>query len=236
MKSEMKRALKDAFEAPEPKHKKEFLKELEQPQISTVSFLLSQVSYIRKSVWIGSVFVAILAVLWADAVGEDSVWVISAMMPFVALCGITEGARSETYQMAELEMASRFSLKSITLARLGAIGVLHFILYCILILLAGKSQLVSFGQVGIYLLVPYLLTSVLGLVAVRKVHGKESIYICMGIAVMVSGLHLIVKGVLPEIYEEKQLIWWIAVGVYLLVKAWGEYKKMIYQTEELAWN
>ena len=85
MKSEMKRALKDAFEAPEPKHKKEFLKELEQPQISTVSFLLSQVSYIRKSVWIGSVFVAVLAVLWADAVGEDSVWVISAMMPFVAL-------------------------------------------------------------------------------------------------------------------------------------------------------
>ena len=236
MRSDMKKVLEDAFAAPEPKHKKEFLKTIEQPQIGTLSFLLVQVSYIRKSVWIGSIFILAFALLCADALGADCVWIISAMTPFIALFAIAESARSETYQMAELEMATRFSLKSVTMARMVAIGLLHFILFCILILLAGKGALVSFGQAGIYLLVPYLLTSVLGLAAVRKIHGKESVYVCMGIAVMVSSLNFIVRGNLPEIYEEKRLIWWIAVGVYLLAKVWSEYKKMIYQTEELAWN
>lgn len=236
MKSDMKKVLEDVFATPEPKRKKEFLKKLDQPQISTLSFVLSQVSYIRKSVWIGSILVSVLAVLCADVVGQDSVWVISAMTPFIALCAVAESARSVTYQMAELEMASRFSLKSITLARLGAIGALHVMLFCVLVLFAGKSSLVSLGQVGIYLLVPYLLTSVLGLVAVRRVHGKEAIYACMGIAVMVSCLNFMIRGNLPEVYAQKQMIWWIVTGTYLLVKMWSEYKKVIYQTEELAWN
>lgn len=236
MKAYMKRILEEAFSAPEPKRKKDFLKKTGQPQISTFSFLLSQISYIRKRVWVVSVLIAVLAITSIHHVGQDCIWVTSAMMPFIALCAVTENARSAMYCMAELEMASRFSLKSVILARLGAIGLLHAVLFCTVVPFVGKNALLSFVQVGVYLLVPYLLTSVLGLAAVRKVRGKETIYICMGISVMVSYLNLLVREIIPGLYEKKQFIWWCIFAICLFIKAWSEYKKAIYQSEEMVWN
>lgn len=236
MNSDMKKVLEEAFAAPEPKRKKEFLKKTGQPPIGTFSFMKLQISYIRKRVWFVSVLVLVLAIASDDFVGKDGIWVMSAMMPFIALCMITESARSETYGMAELELASRFSLKSIMLARLGIIGIAHLAVFCILIPFARKSTLIPCVQLGIYLLVPYLLTSILGLIAVRRVHGKEAIYICVGISVMVSYLNILIKESIPQLYEGKQLIWWVAVLIYLVIKVCSEYKKMIYRMEELTWN
>lgn len=236
MTADLKAILEEAFAAPKPKRKKEFLKKTGQTQISTISFILSQISYIRKSVWIVSVLFTVFAVISIHYLGQDCIWVTAAMMPFIALCAVTENARSATYGMAELEMASRFSLKSITLARLSAIGLFHFVILCILIPLVGKNALFPIVRIIIYLVVPYLLTSVLGFAAARKVHGKEAVYICMGISVMVSFLNLILKEIVPGIYEKKQFIWWCVFVIYLIVRMWSEYKKAIYQTEELVWN
>lgn len=242
MKSDMKKMLEEAFAAPQPKRKKEFLKKAGKSQISNLSFLLLQISYIRKRVFIVSAFISALALMSVDYAGSDCIWVVSAMMPFVALCAVTENARSATYGMAELEMASRFSLKSIILARLSVIGLLHFTILGVLIFFVGKSVGVLSGmgavylRTSVYLFVPYLLTSVLGLVATRRFHGKETIYMCMGISVMVSCLNFILKANIPVLYEEKQFLWWCVFLIYLVVKAGSEYKKAIYQTEDLAWN
>ena len=168
MKSDMKKVLEEAFAAPEPTRKKEFMRKINQPQISTFSFMLSQISYIRKRVWLVSVLISVLALMIAEYVGADCIWVIASLMPFVALGAITESVRSTTFHMAELEMASRFSLKSITLARLGVIGLLHFAVFCILVPFTCRNALLPLGKVGIYLFVHYLLTTVLGLVASRK--------------------------------------------------------------------
>lgn len=236
MKPDIKRVLEEAYEVPKPTRKKEFLRKIGLPQISTFSFVTTQISYIRKWVWLASVLVFAGAVWSVDFVGEDCIWAMSAMMPFIALCTITESARSATYGMAELEMASRFSLKGIILARLAAIGLVHFFILCVLIPVAGNNAFVSFGRVGIYLLAPYLLTCVSGLVTVRKVHGKEAIYICMGIAVIVSFFCFIGKKMIPGLYEQKRFIWWVVLVMYLLARAWSEYKKVMEQTEEFAWN
>lgn len=242
MKPDVKKVLEEAFAAPEPKRKKEFLEKIEVPQISSFSFILLQIAYIRKRVLLVSVLLLFLAVRSVDFAEQDCIWVISALMPFLALCVVTESARSETYGMTELEMASRFSLKSIVLARLGAIGLLHFMILCLLVPFAVKAFPVSHAQISIYLrtsvylTVPYLLTSIWGLWVVRKLSGKEAIYSCMGIAVMVSCLNFVIRGNFPMVYEEKQFIWWILIVCYLFIKAGKEYKKMIYQTEELSWN
>ena len=44
------------------------------------------------------------------------------LLPFVALLAVTEGTRSAVYGMEELELATRFSLKSVLLARLCLVG------------------------------------------------------------------------------------------------------------------
>lgn len=236
MNYDYKTILQEAFTAPPPKRKVEFLKNRKQAPISTASFLKMQIFYIRKRVWMISVLVFVFAALGVEFVEQDCLWVAAALMPFIALCAITESARSVTYGMAELEMTSRFSLKSVLLARLGAIGLIHAVILCLLIPLVGNRGTIPLTQIGVYCLVPYLLTSVFGFMAVRKVHGKEAIYICMGIAVIVSYLNFIIKEILPQVYEQKQFVWWVAAMIYLSAKALKEYKKAFYKTEELAWN
>lgn len=236
MKQEMKEALEEAFAAPEPTRKKEFLKKAEPPQISMVVFMRAQLPYIRKRVWLISALISLIAVLSAGYVEQDCLWFIASLTPFIALGILTENARSVTNNMVELEMASRFSLKSVTLARLGVIGLLHFGVFCILVSFTCKSTLVSMGKVGVYLFVPYLLTTVLGLKMARRIPAKEVNFFLGGIAVMVSCLNFVMRAILPGLFEEKSFIWWLVLVICLLAGAWKEYKIMIEQTEEMAWN
>ena len=241
-----------AFTAPSPQRKTEFLEYLikenvyiegvqghraqsadtAKPSISVVSFLLSQITYIRKRVYLASLLILILAVIVADHTGADSVWAVAAMMPFIALCMTAESARSETYGMAEFEMASRFSIKSIMLARLGTIGFVHIVLLCILVPIVSCSSLLSYVRIGIYLLVPYLAATVPELITVRRFRGKEAISFCMGISVMVSILNTVVKELLTFLFGSNQFVIWLVIAVYLTGRTVLEYRKMIYQTEE----
>ena len=242
----------DAFTAPPPQRKTEFLEYLQKENmyrkgipshraqsannaktsISIGSFMLSQIAYIRKRVYLASLLILVLAVIAADYAKADSVWAVAAMMPFVAMCMVTESARSETYGMAELEMASRFSIRSILLARFGTIGLVHMVLLCILIPIVRRSAFLSFIQIGIYLLVPYLAASVLELAAVRRLQGKEAISACLIISVMVSLLNTVVKELLTFLVGSNQFVIWLVIAVYLTGRTVFEYRKMIYQTEE----
>ena len=225
MKQETKTYLQEAFAAPEPERKKDFLKSAVPVQISMFDFVKTQISYIRKRVWVVSVLIFALALMCVDCVGKESIWVISSLIPFIALCAVTESARSATYGMTELEMSARFSLKSVTLARMVSIGMLHLVILCVLIPVTGGTSYLPIFRTGIYLIVPYLLTSVLGLMVVRRLHDREIVYACMGCAVLVSLLCAYTRNFLSWVYGEKYFIWWCALVMYLLVKVYREYKK-----------
>lgn len=92
------------------------------------------------------------------------------------------------------------------------IGLLHFVIRCILIAFVGKHAVLPFLQTGIYLMVPYLLTAVAGLAAVRKVHGKEAVYLCTGMTIMISFSNIIIQDVVPGVYEDQHFMWWCAMG------------------------
>lgn len=239
------------FFAPTPQRKKEFLEYLGKEtvykadvqrknaqadnnlntSIGIGTFLISQITYIRKRVYLVSLLILALAVIAADY-ARDSVGAVAALMPFIALCMVTESARSETYGMAELEMASRFSIKTIMLARFGTIGLVHMVLLCILIPVVGHGALISYIHAGIYLLVPYLAASVLECAAVRRFRGKEAISACMAVSVMVSIINTLLRGLLLELFGSKQIIVWILLAVYLADRTVRAYRTMIYQTEE----
>lgn len=241
-----------AFPAPAPQRKKEFLEYLGKEAVYRAdvqgkkaqadntfkfstgigAFLLSQISYIRKRMYLASLLILVLAIAAANYAGENCVGVIAAMMPFIALCMVTESARSEIYGMAELEMASRFSIKTIMLARFGTIGLVHMVLLCVLILIVRHNALISFIHAGVYLLVPYLAASVLECSAVRRFRGKEAISACMAISVMVSVINTLLKGLLLDLFGSKQIIVWIFLAFYLTGRTVLEYRKMIYQAEE----
>lgn len=232
---DMKKMLATAFEAPEPLRKEKFLRKLPKAQISHTEFMLLQAAYMKKWVWIVSVLVLGIALKGASFLERNMLGVFSALMPFIALTVTTENTKSAAYGMEELEMASRFSLRSVVLARMGILGGVHFVLICCLIPVSLQNQIYGPLQAGVYLTVPYLLTVIPGLMAARRIHGKESGYVCAGIAVIVS-VAFIMQGSNGIIYRERYFSWWLAAFFVLIIMLGAEWRRTIKETEELAWN
>lgn len=234
MDRKMKEALKEAFEAPAPTRKQEFLRGVPLQRVSVFSFMLSQTGYIRKRVLGLSMFLFVLSLTGACFLELDMLWVISAFMPFIALSAVAENSRSMAYGMDELEMSSRFSLRNVVLARMGIMGVLHLVLMCLLMPLAYVHSIFTVLQVGVYMLIPYLMTDVVSLWIIRNIRGKEGLYSCVGVAVCVSGLYSIFKEQLINILYMNYFGWLIMVLVILIILCVREMKKMVQRTEELA--
>lgn len=238
MDQKIKSALKEGFQAPPPERKEAFLQKIawegETPKAR--SFFLSQVRYIRKSSWLFSIFVLAGAIWGAGWFPEDCLWMVSAIMPMAAVCFLTENLRSEEQGMWELEMASRFSLKSVMLARMGIMGGAHLILLGVILMCIENTQAAFLGRTGVYLLVPYFLTAVLGMELSRNVRGKEAVYGCLTIAVIVSTSHLLFKDLLEKSYEGKYFLVWLAVLCLLIVRTVSDWRKVMRNMEELRWN
>ena len=115
MSNQLKRSIQKAFAAPEPdrQEKARFLRSLPQPQIGMFRFILVQASYVRKLSWALSGLTLLLALFCAYNISEDTLWVVSAVVPVLGLLAVTEGNRSMMYGMSEFEMSTRFSLKSV---------------------------------------------------------------------------------------------------------------------------
>lgn len=236
MNRKLKDALKSSFEAPAPVRKEAFLRDVQMPPISSFAFVCSQAAYIPKWIWALSVMIFSIALIGAEYLEKNMLWCISSFMPLLALAILTESGRSENFGMAEFELSTRFSLKSVILARLGILGVTNLILTGMLVPLAIRNSETTVLQTGIYLICPYLLTVFLGLWVVRKIHGKETIYLCTGIATGVSFGSMILYQAFPFILGGHLFIRWVVAFVILGIGAADQCYKMITQTEELAWN
>ena len=236
MNRKMKEALKEVFEAPVPARKQEFLRGVSPQGVSIFSFMLSQAGYIRKRALGLSLFLLALSLAGVCFLELDMLWVISAFMPFMALSAVTENSRSMAYGMDELEMSSRFSLRNVVLARMGIMGILHLVLLCLLMPLAYAHSIFTVLQVGVYMLIPYLLTDVASLWTIRNIRGKEGLYSCGGIAVCVSSLCSILSEQLINILYMNYFSWLIAALIVLIILCVKEMQKMVQQTEELRWN
>lgn len=234
MNRNLKRAIKEAFDAPEPTHKKEFLARYSTDSYSTISLILTQVGFIQKWVWISSILVFLYTLVKCYQLDTELLWTLSAMTPFIALAILTENARSTVYKMAELEMGCRFSLKTVILARMGIVAFSHLILLCVLMLLTYRNSSLTFLQSGVYLLVPYLLTTFVGLFFSRKLPGKESLYGCMGIAVCISYLNVILHELYQSWWALKNWKWWVLTLILLFILSGIEIRKSIKQIEEFA--
>ena len=238
MSNQLKRTIQKAFAAPEPdqQEKERFLRTLPQPRIGMFRFILVQASYIRKVTWFLSGLILLLALFGACNMRQDTLWAVSAVVPVLGLLVVTEGNRSMMYGMSEFEMSTRFSLKSVVLARMSILGLIHFAFIAVLAPLCRIGNDFSLLQTGMYLLVPYLLTVNCSLWIARRTNDKEMIYGCMCVATIVSGINTGLHFVTDLIYQEIYTGWWIALSVLLFIGLAYEIHCSIKRTEEYTWN
>lgn len=238
MNRQLKRSIQKAFEAPKPneQEKADFLKNLHHPPISMWQFILTQATYLRKKTWIFSALLLLPAVIGAFHIGHETLWITSAIVPFLGLLAVAENSRSITYGMSEFELSTRFSLKSVVLARMSILGVLDFTILACLVPLCWISNTLSIIQTGIYIVVPYLLTVNVSLWVTRHVHSRDNIYGCMSVAVLVSGIDLGLHYMVSVVYSLSYFGWWLAVAFFLIVIMAHEIYYTIKQMEEYSWN
>lgn len=243
MNRKIKEELKEIYRAPAPLEKEKFLAKLvleteerEAGRFVYKDFFMSQICYMQKHNFVISLGLFVFTLMEFHNTNVDILWVLSAFVPFLALSAALESRRSVQYGMEELELASRFSMKSILLARLIILGIGNvFLLGGILpaLLMAGREELL---YSGFYILVPYLLTAFLSIHMVRKTRGTEGSYLCLVAAGLVSLGFIIMRNLFVQFYEMSNYWKWAVAVVVFLVLTGREYKQLLKESEEYSWN
>jgi hypothetical protein len=232
--------LRAAFDAPMPRRKDEFLLSINFPKASRIDFFLTQIGYIRKRVWIATLLAAApaLIVLYPQ-ITEDLlgfVWVVSSLLPFIALAGITEITRSVSHHMAELEISCKHGFSDIVLARIGILGCADMIMFAVVITTFRIAGNVEILRLVTYLFVPFLLTCSLSLFAWGRLRSRECTYICGGISCGVSILNAFLYNSYRVVFTGEYMMLWGIAFIMLLIWTAGEIVKLIRRTGEYQWN
>ena len=120
--SELKRLIKSAYSI-EASRKNEFIKNYQRRELNYRELLRVQLQYM------GAQLTAIcgyaLAMLLGSLANIDVklAKIVAVLAPLAALFALTGLGKSEKYGMEEIEMSSRFSLRTIMIIRLAIIGI-----------------------------------------------------------------------------------------------------------------
>ena len=236
--------LNEICRAPEPEGKTEFFKRLEEQSLtkrrpavmSHGEFLLGQLPYIEKRIWVlsGAILLFLMGICYNDP-GKYPF----ALTPLLAAGVLVETGRSYRWKMAELEYSARFSLRSVMLARMFLIGAVDIVGLLIVICAVSPRLSYSMARVFLYMMVPYLCASFLGSVYERKHradHGWGSIVIC----VLSSAFFAAAPFIYGRLYEEKTTLLWAAAFVLLVCGLTDSMRKWVsemrFEREEPVWS
>ena len=222
-------ALRSAFEPPAPQGKHAFLRQLPRKRRSIGNLLWSQLRYIHVLSWGCSLLVLAAALYVGQAGQEISLWWLSSLTPFLSMALVTELSRSAAHGMEELELATRYSLRTVILGRLVLLGL--FDLTVLALLLAWLPSPGGGLRLGLHLLLPYLASALLSLRLVRRSRGKEGYVLALAAACLVGSAAWAVEN-----WVRFPVSWWLAVALVLLVRTVREFEALLKRSEEYVWN
>ena len=175
----------------DPAKKEAFLKNVMAGQITRATkmtldrMLLVQAKYIRKTAWLAALMILLVAALITKG-SPDSVLQIAALTPLLAFVTEIETRRSHAYGMAELEMTTAFSLRSIRYARFMILGLFDMAVLTGISLLIRKYIAISAMLTLSCLLLPFLLTMTGALLLERTAFGRSHPYGSGVLALLIS--------------------------------------------------
>lgn len=237
MRNELKDILRDAFYAPEPENKKDFLRNIRPREVSVSELLLQQVSYIGAPVWLFEAVIIIFAIGGSLMMVETTESIITMAMPFTASIAVIEAKRSKRCGMTELEMATRFSLRTVVFARMMILGVVSVIILCVASPVIAAAFNGTVLLTGVHILIPYLITMIISLRVERSALGRRTGYSSLAVAGLVAVIFYWLSNFEPEMtlyYLSVIESWGILIAVILLTMTIAEQWKTINNLEAFA--
>ncbi len=215
-----KKELNQFFAAPMPERKQAFMRQIARTKRgrgrSFCSMLSLQCRYISPKVWLFSIaFFGF--VLVSNYFAASASWIpVFAMVPFLVMLTVTESMRSYRNGMEELEMTTRYSLKTVIYMRLLVLGGGNLLLLLVSVFFVREH----FFSCLLYMLTPYFLTAAGNLWIVRTFAGRESNYICLGFAALVVCAEYQILVRWNYFFEERYLgAWLLALVIFILLCA-----------------
>lgn len=185
---ELKKMIASAYEV-EPSHDKAaFLKQYRTRELHIWDVLCQQ----SKGIGLVNLIVSLLVlfIIWQILLQSDSSDILefarmSSLIPAIAVAAISGMGRSEKYGMDELEMSTRFSLRTVLSARLIVVGVIDITAFILLMIIFGQCTDIGMLQALMVLTIPYLLTAWGCMLITRKMHSSKEIGVCFAYGMMV---------------------------------------------------
>lgn len=197
MKFNLKKELTEALTPPEPKGRDGFLKALPYPKLTYPEFVLSQICYIRKRIWLVSVIILLSGIGTVCIIPERSmmlVWIISALIPLLAVLTAAEVSRSDIFGMSEIEAGCRFALAQVIGARMIILGICNFSVIAAATVISGVFSPFGIVKSALYILTPYASVNGISLAIFRKVRGQDGVYLSTAAALAVSLAGMVLSG------------------------------------------
>lgn len=185
----IKKEIFGSVQPPEPKGRDGFLKALPYPKLTYPQFVLLQIGYIRKRVWLVSAAVLLAGIGTVCVMPENSrmtVWIMSALIPFLAVLTAAEISRSDVFGMSEIEAGCRFALPQITGARMIILGVCNFAVISAVTVLTGIFSPFGIAKSALYILMPYVFVCGISLTVFDRARGQDGVFISGAAALAVS--------------------------------------------------
>ena len=239
MNNNLKEELQIVFDAPKPPGKEAFIREIRKHYTYVYtdrwSILLSQIGYIRKSVWFISFGLLVFVILGIIGRYKEMLYITASLTPFISGVAVLESVRSRFYEMEEMEAATVYSLRGILFARITLIGISHLILLFALTMVLGSISGKGYLVTGSYITIPYLMSSVVGMEVERTAYGRSHSYVCVAVAVIVSMLVVFTAFGAWKRFVIEYPSWCVLAAFVLFLVNLNEYRKL-YNWEEYAWN
>lgn len=185
----LKKEIREAFTPPEPKGRDGFLSSIPYPKLTYPEFLLSQIGYIRKRVWLFSAAVLLVGIGMVCIMPENGmmlIWIMSALIPFLAVLTASEISRSDVFGMSEIEASCRFALPQVMGARMIILGVCNFAVISAVTVITGIFSPFGIAKSALYILMPYVFVCGVSLAVFDKTRGQDGVFISAAAALAVS--------------------------------------------------
>lgn len=176
--------------------------------ISLWTFFGTQAGFIKKKVWFTQFFTVLLCgfVLLNNSGAQNTIGMISALLPFLFLAGMGELSRAFVYNTAEMELSTRFTLHQVMLSRIIILGLADVFFLTIIGAITLTCLSTNLLYVFMYLGVPFLITSFGCLFILNHVHTRECSYYCGAWGIGIVIISFCLTNWIPSLYEAS-LIW-----------------------------
>lgn len=201
----IKNEIYKACEPPEANGRDGFLAAIPYPKLTYPEFVLSQIVYIRKRMWVISAFILLAGIFTACVVPRREMtllWVLSSLAPFLAVLTAAEISRSDIFGMSEIEAGCRFALPQVIGARMIILGICNFAVIAAATVILGIFSPLGIAKSALYILTPYVSVNGISLAIFGRVKGQDGVYLSAAAALAVSLAGVILFGK-EKFYDER---------------------------------